>query len=103
MKELNVLQLALLISRRYKYFVFEEMHPLEMDKTDPLFIYMRVIPAQKLQEAKNIRQAKTENSFILKSMMDYRLLFDMAQGIAGIKYFIEQPHLISEPNKIKVF
>ena len=86
MLEFNVLQWAVLISNGYKYFLFLESSENELEKA--MEIQIKVIPFQKLQDAKAIKSLYGVSVYMLKSINDYELIYDMAQGIDGIKYWV---------------
>ena len=87
MIEFNVLQWAVLISNGYKYFLFIENGGNQL--LNPLELTVKVIPFQKLQDAKSIQSLYDDSVFILKSINDYELIYDMAQGVNGIKYVLD--------------
>ncbi|MBC7388632.1 MAG: hypothetical protein H7329_05445 [Opitutaceae bacterium] len=86
MLEFNVLQWAVMISNGFKYFLFLESS--EHDLKTPMEIQIKVIPFQKLQDAKAIKSLFGNSVYMLKSINDYELLYEMAQGIDGIKYWV---------------
>ena len=95
--EFNVLQLAVLISNGYRYFLFTE--GAESEAKDPLQILIKVIPFQKLQDAKAVLSLFGEKAYMLKSLIDYQLLFDIAQGVSGVKYIISN---LIDINKMEI-
>ncbi len=97
MLEFNVLQWALLVSNGYKYFLFIESSENELKK--PIEMLVKVMPFQKLQDAKAIKSLYGDSVFLLKSINDYELIYDIAQGIDGIKYLI---HNYVELQKLEI-
>ena len=86
MLEFNVLQWATLISNGFKYFLFIES--AENELKCPLEMLIKVVPFQKLNEAKAIRSLYGESVFMLKSINDHELIYEMAQGIGGLKFLV---------------
>ena len=86
MIEFNVLRLAILISSGYKYFLFKEN--AEADAENPLIITVKVIPFQKLHDANTVKSLYGESVFLIKTMAECELLFDIAEGFNGIKYVV---------------